>query len=564
MGLADRAPVVAGTLLRAQPVAASQNTTQVVQVVTPPLEPDRLFFVERDGLVLVRRADRTFAPFINVAALLNPRPGPEDGLLSMAFHPDYAESGEFFLFYTDVNGDLVVARFHVSESPDVAGSQRETVLRIDREPMARGHNGGWMQFAEDGLLYLTTGDGELANPQDTTNNLLGKLLRIDVDGDDFPLDPDKNYSIPQTNPFVGEVGDDEILAFGLRNPWRCGIDSLTGEIYIGDVGDSILEELNILDPAGASASNFGWPCMEGTMCGVGSEQCTCDAPELALPVFEYGRENTTPAGCAIIGGEVYRGPAIPALHGIYFFADFCSGEVWSLRYDGDVSQLTNRTSELFNCVNVNQDPDFSSAWSFSRDSDGEIYITTGFDGAHRIVADVARPILDSDPPRDSIDARRPVQEFAGSTFTDITDIVIEFDGCALCHSTDSFRVEQVGGLLAAPSESKRFYDPKRCETIDLELSRRLEIGAWTVIVHEQTGSSTRVGALSGDVNGDTISNAADVQRLAEALAGVGPTLPLNSTDLNRTNTVTPADLLEAVDLLMGYGEFEPFLNATLP
>lgn len=559
-----RGSAQAVTPLRAQPIAASQDTTEVVQALTPPDQPDRIFMVERDGLILLRRPDGTFTPFLDVAAILNPRPGPEDGLLSMAFHPDYSSNGEFFIFYTDVNGGLVIARFHVSANPDVAATQRETVLLIDREPLARGHNGGWMAFGPDGHLYLTTGDGDLLNPQDITDNLLGKLLRINVDGDDFPLDANKNYAIPAENPLVGVEGDDEILAFGLRNPWRCSIDSLTGDLYLGDVGDSTLEEINLASTTAMTVLNFGWPCMEGTLCGVAPEQCDCGSPDLTPPIFEYGRSGTSPAGCAVIGGEVYRGSAIPDLQGTYFFADFCSGEVWSFGYDGSVGGLTNRTAQLFDCVNPGQDPDFAGAWSFGRNSDGEVFIATGFDGVHKIVADVPRPILDSTPPGHAVDARRPVQGFGDSLFSDLADVMIEFDGCALCHSTDTFRIEQVGGLVAPPQESKRFYRSKQCETIDVELDRGLEIGAWTVIVHEQTGSSTRIGALPADVNADGASDAADLMALSDALRGIGTAPAYWSTDLNRSDASTPADLLEAVDLLMGYGGFRPFLGATLP
>lgn len=533
-------------------------------MLTPPGEPDRIFMVERDGLILLRRPNGTFTPFLNVAAILNPRPGPEDGLLSMAFHPDYSSNGEFFLFYTDVNGDLVIARFHVSDNPDVAATQRETVLLIDREPLARGHNGGWMAFGPDGYLYLATGDGDYLNPQDITDNLLGKLLRIDLDSDDFPSDANKNYAIPAENPLVGVAGDDEILAFGLRNPWRCSIDSLTGDIYLGDVGDSTLEEIDLTSTAATTALNFGWPCMEGTLCGVVPTECDCNSSALTLPIFEYGRLDTSPAGCAVIGGEVYRGPAIPDLQGTYFFSDFCNGGVWSFRYDGGVEELTDHTSQLTNCVNPGQDPEFGGAWSFGRDSDGEVFIAAGFDGVYKIVADVPRPIFDSTPPRDAVDARRPVLGFGDSLFSDLADVIIKFDGCALCHSTDMFRIEQIGGFVAAPQETGRTYDRKHCEVIDLEMNHGLEIRAWTVIVHEQTGSSTRIGALCGDVNADGVSNAADLAALSDALRGIGTIPAYWSTDLNRSDASTSADLLEAVDLLMGYGEFEPFLGATLP
>jgi glucose/arabinose dehydrogenase len=238
------------------------------------------------------------------------------------------------------------------------------------------HNGGWLEFGPDGYLYVAQGDGGSGNDPwgaigngQNINVLLGKMLRIDPSGDDFPGDPANNYSIPVDNPFVGIAGADEIWAWGLRNPWRNSFDRLTGDLYIADVGQNVIEEINFQPVSSVGGENYGWRCMEGFNC-TGLSGCTCNAPALELP-FQTYTHGGSPFRCSITGGYVYRGCAIPDLKGTYFYADHCSNQIWSLRYDGaSITAFQDRTSEL--------DPagalSIVSVSSFGEDANGEMYI----------------------------------------------------------------------------------------------------------------------------------------------------------------------------------------------
>ena len=323
--------------------------------------------------------------------------GNEQGLLGMAFHPDYATNGFFYVAYTNPNKQIV--RYHVSDDPDVADPASATPVLSYVQP-ASNHNGGWMAFGPDGYLYLSTGDGGgdddndaghtagTGNGQDITSNLLGKILRIDVDGDDFDTDPARNYAIPPDNPFVGTNGDDEIWVYGLRNPWRNSFDRATGDLYIGDVGQTACEELDVQPGTSTGGENYGWRLREGVIAtptgGVGGAR-----PAGAIdPIFDYphgtgGNQCSDPpdgfTGIAITGGYVYRGP-VPELQGRYFFADFGTGRLWSLRWDGsppasndghNYTELTDHTGE----------PEFTpdmgtigSVSSFGEDDVGNLYV----------------------------------------------------------------------------------------------------------------------------------------------------------------------------------------------
>jgi glucose/arabinose dehydrogenase len=246
--------------------------------------------------------------------------------LGLAFHPDYAQNGLFFVNYTDLQGDTVIARFQVSDTDPnqaLAGSEKR-LIRIS-QPYAN-HNGGAVVFGPDGYLYLGLGDGGSAgDPQNNAqslNTLLGKILRIDVNAGD-------PYGIPPDNPFVAAGGRPEIWAYGLRNPWRVSFDRLTGDLYIGDVGQNQWEEIDYLSadqiaqPSAGQANNFGWVYFEGNHTYSGAPP-----PDLQLipPVVEYSHQ----FGCSVTGGVVYRGDELPAMRGIYLFGDYCTGLVWGL------------------------------------------------------------------------------------------------------------------------------------------------------------------------------------------------------------------------------------------
>ncbi|QOJ13371.1 MAG: PQQ-dependent sugar dehydrogenase [Planctomycetia bacterium] len=308
----------------------------------------------------------------------------EQGLLGMAFHPQYEENGYFYVCYTEwpSPGVSVIARYQRSETnPDMADPGSAAVVLRLAQPNSN-HNGGWIGFGPDGYLYAAFGDGGSQNDpgnraQDITDQLLGKMLRIDVDGpndivgdeddDAFPGNADRNYSIPPDNPFVGITGDDEIWAYGLRNPWRPAFDRGTGDLWIADVGQDAIEELNFQSAGTTSALNYGWRCMEGLNC-TGRTGCTCNAPTLTLPIHTYTHGG---GRCSITGGYVYRGCAIPALRGTYFFADYCSANIWTLRYSpgAGVTDLTDRTAQLAPVGST-----INAIASFGEDARGELYI----------------------------------------------------------------------------------------------------------------------------------------------------------------------------------------------
>ena len=319
----------------------------------------------------------------------------DGGLLGLCFDPGYASNGFFYVFYNSAPNppnDRVLARYHATPGAGVADAGSASVLW--RFPRSIGHNGGWIGFGPtNGLLYLSNGDGGTSftfdapnRAQTIVNQLAGKMLRIDVHaGDDFPADPLRNYHIPATNPFVNGVGDDEIWSYGVRNPWRCSFDRATGDLYISDVGQDAWEEIDVEPPNSIGGRNYGWKCMEGNHCTGLPGSCTCPSGGLTLPVFEYDHA----AGHSITGGYVYRGAAIPALQGRYFFADFQDGGVWTIRVVGGVaSELVDRTGEL-----VLPNGTFMSFIScFGEDNAGELYAADYFSGTiYKVLPRIACP-----------------------------------------------------------------------------------------------------------------------------------------------------------------------------
>ena len=288
----------------------------------------RLFVLEQAGRVRVIRDGRLVErPYLDISARV--ASGGERGLLGLAFSPAFADDGLFYLDYTDANGDTVVSELRAADPvADRADPGSERVLLQIDQPYAN-HNGGALAIDREGLLWIATGDGGSGgDPHDNgqrLDTLLGKLLRIDPrPGDGTP------YAIPPANPFVGRAdARGEIWAFGLRNPWRFSFDRSSGDLWIGDVGQSAIEEIDRL-PAGSPAGpDFGWRIMEGDACYDPAEGCS--RMGLVLPVATYGHD----LGCAVTGGYVYRGTAIPALVGTYLYADYCSGTIWGLDAAGE-------------------------------------------------------------------------------------------------------------------------------------------------------------------------------------------------------------------------------------
>jgi glucose/arabinose dehydrogenase len=342
-----------------------------VGVYHPPGDTERLFIVEKTGRIriLTLANEQVLAtPFIDLSSSTTggTSTNSEQGLLGLAFHPDYANNGYFYVNYTGSGGATTIRRFTVSaNNANVANASSGTTILTIPQPFGN-HNGGWIGFGPDGYLYIGTGDGGSGNDpgnrsqQIGSGQLLGKMLRIDVDGG-------SPFAIPPTNPFANGGGDNRIWAWGLRNPWRCSFDRETGDLWIADVGQNAREEVNF-QPAGVGGQNYGWRCMEGTNC-TGLSGCTCNSSALTMPVWSYSQASNDRS---ITGGVVYRGCGIEGLQGTYFFADYVSGRVWSLRYDGvSVSGYQVRTTQFtpsIEGVTVNQ------IVAFGEDAQGEVYV----------------------------------------------------------------------------------------------------------------------------------------------------------------------------------------------
>ncbi len=294
---------------------------------TSPVGDDRLFVLEKNGRVRIVENDTLrSAAFLDIESIVSK--GGEQGLLGMAFHPDYSTNGLFYISYTDTGGDSRIVEYEVSADPYVADSgSARNILEVS-QPYSN-HNGGMILFDPEGYLLFGLGDGgsggdPLEAGQDN-GTLLGAMLRIDIDGDDFPSDSNRNYAIPSDNPYVGTAGRDEIWASGLRNPWRFSIDETTGLLYIGDVGQGAWEEIDAM-PVSMAGVNYGWDNYEGNQCFSDTSGPTnCSSAGLTFPIFEYPHSQ----GCSVTGGYVYRGSDFPDLVGHYFFADYCLGELRS-------------------------------------------------------------------------------------------------------------------------------------------------------------------------------------------------------------------------------------------
>jgi glucose/arabinose dehydrogenase len=324
--------------------------------LTAPDGDPRLFIVEKGGTIrIVKEGSLLPTPFLDISAQVST--GGEQGLLGLAFHPQYATNGRFIVHYTDPAGDTRVSGFRASADPDVADAASEASILADDQPFAN-HNGGQVLFGPDGYLYIMLGDGGSADDPggrgQSLADLLGSILRVE------PLDAG-GYVVPPDNPFVSTAGArPEIWSYGLRNPWRAAFDPATGDLYIADVGQRQWEEVDVsasADGAGRGR-NFGWSVMEGPAC---FRDSACDQDGLELPVLSYEHGD----GCSITGGYVYRGAAIPALQGYYFYSDFCQGWVRSFRFENGTAVDQFQWPTLAPGGNVP---------SFGRDAAGELYV----------------------------------------------------------------------------------------------------------------------------------------------------------------------------------------------
>ena len=317
---------------------------------------NRLFVVEKAGVIeIIIDGEILATPFLDLTAVVNSE-ASERGLLGLAFHPEYAENGRFFVNYTNLAGNTIVAEYQVSsDNLDIADSESEKVILMVDQPHPN-HNGGHLAFSPmDNYLYIGLGDGGDANDPEgdsqNPNNLLGTILRLDID-------QEAPYTIPPDNPFADGVGSAEIWAIGLRNPWRFNFDRQNGDLYIGDVGQNSWEEINLM-PNGQGGDNFGWNEREGPCPRGESEPCAPAQSQFTEPIVSYPTDSLNRS---VVGGFVYRGSAYPSIQGQYIFGDFLSGRIWSLDTTADETPVP--VLEL--------DTNFLLS-SFGEDEAGEIY-----------------------------------------------------------------------------------------------------------------------------------------------------------------------------------------------
>jgi len=393
---------VYGAIAGLQRVASGLSSP--IYVTHTPGDRSRLFIVERgtpasstNASASIRILDLTTGsllptPFLTITGIDN---RGEGGLLGMAFHPEYATNGKFYVYLTAGDTDPAtifssyIRQYTVSANPNIAHTTFTPILSWG-QPQSN-HNAGWIGFSPvDNLLYITSGDGGgsndsgtghtegTGNAQDITDNMLGKMLRIDVNGDDFPADANRNYSIPTSNPFVGVTGDDEIWSYGLRNPFRASFDRITGDLWIGDVGQGAREEINFQPANSGGGENYGWRLREGTIAtpsgGVGGTCTDC-----VDPVYDYARPTGNPTtdlyrGTVVTGGYVYRGPD-PSLQGKYFFLDSRSDAVttndnyWYFEPTNPYGTVLNINSLLTKDTGTGAFP-----VSFGEDAVGNLYV----------------------------------------------------------------------------------------------------------------------------------------------------------------------------------------------
>lgn len=343
-----------------------------VFLTAPDGDAERVFIGEqfRGWIRVVKNGQLLPTPFLDLSTRISTG-APQQGLASMAFHPHYAANGYFFVHYLDVQGNNVVARYQVSAiQPDIADAGSAATLFTLSQPSAN-HNAGTIAFSPiDGYLYIALGDGVYGGDPNgfaqDRSNFYGTILRIDVDGGN-------PYAIPSDNPYVGSpVFLEEIWAYGLRNPWKMSFDRIQGDLYISDVGEHSREELSIQSAASLGGENYGWNLKEGSACF--NPPSNCDPGTLTDPIYDYAHGGPS-TQCAIIGGYVYQGQLIPGLQGTYLFADYCSANVWSFRWENhSMYRFKDRSDQ------VNPRGKIGLISAFGEDGVGELYICDFTDG----------------------------------------------------------------------------------------------------------------------------------------------------------------------------------------
>ena len=369
---------IASALAEAPHLQLFQRVTGLTSPVSIAHANDsRLFIVQQTGQIIVFDGVRTVlpTPFLDISSLVSCC--GERGLLGLAFHPNYASNGRFYIYYTIPSGDIVLARYNVSAAdPNRADpASRVQMLQITHQQFAN-HNGGQLQFGPDGFLYIGVGDGGSAGDPSgngqNTNVLLAKLLRIDVNGT-------APYAIPPSTPFAGRSdARPEIWAYGLRNPWRFSFDRQTGDLFIADVGQDLFEEVDLQRGTSPGGQNYGWSCLEATH---SFNPAQCRGGTMVPPILEYGHNG---GACSVTGGYRYRGSQFPRFSGIFFYADYCTGVISGATQQRDGSW----TSQVLLAFNV----PFNFT-TFGEDSNGELYVADYMNGViYQLVDPIPFPV----------------------------------------------------------------------------------------------------------------------------------------------------------------------------
>ncbi|AZA86171.1 T9SS C-terminal target domain-containing protein [Chryseobacterium shandongense] len=338
------AGIVSFSIFKAQSI----NLEEFATGFTAPVEithanDNRMFVVQQNGIIKIVQPNGTLnsADFLNISSKITY--GGERGLLGLAFHPQYATNGYFFVYYNDTSGNITVARYTRSSNPDVADATTEKIILNQPKPFSN-HNGGSIHFAPDGYLWIVTGDGgsggDPNNNGQNKNSLLGKLLRLDINSSG-------PYNIPPGNPFVGVDGADEVWAYGLRNAWKFNFDTTSGNVMIADVGQGNIEEINRM-PITQAGLNYGWRCYEGND-PYNTSGCAAQST-MTFPVAAYDHSG---GKCSITGGYVYRGSLYPALQGKYIFADYCSTQIGILNNDDSITWTSAFSGNNFSTFGIN-------------------------------------------------------------------------------------------------------------------------------------------------------------------------------------------------------------------
>ncbi len=486
---------------------------------------DERMFVCEQNTAQVRILDANgdiIGTFINISSIVNSS-GSERGLLGIAFHPNYSENGYFYLNYTNLQGHSEVRRYTVSASdPNVADpNSGHLIIRVN-QPFSN-HNAGDMEFGPDGYLYLPMGDGGSGgDPQNHSQNpqsLLGKMLRLDVDGDDFPDDPLKNYAIPPDNPFVNDASVlDEIWALGLRNAWQISFDRETGDLWISDVGQNLYEEVNMQPASSPGGENYGWRCYEGfnpyNLSGCQS------AENYDFPVFEFAQNQYN--WCSVTGGNVYRGSDYPLLNGRYLVTDYCGPTFYTIRQNA----LGNWVAELVN----SQFTGFSGFVAFGEDINGELYAVRLTNGTIYRIEEPCSEFIPAIAEEGNILTSSPGESyqwlFNGQLIDGATDQVYVADepgsysvvvdagnGCVVQSEQVQVIVSSVAELAPVFDELRLFPNPSRgVFTLDVKVS---EPGMVNVDILDGTGRVVKQYPIGQVV--DRVQEALDLSGLGHGV-----------------------------------------------